>query len=156
MIRGTLQMEFEYDEENFDGDLTDERVKDFVQDTVLGNPGMVYDSVEVVTDPDPEDGLSQEILERLEEMDPAEQQLSSLDIGDIFSIDEEGDFFVLVDAKMLGEYRDNVWSYVNAVTGEFEGLLRDGACPEHFAETVYYYGHYNALDGESSTEVSTG
>jgi len=141
-------MRFEYDEDSFDGDLTDERVKDRVQDNVLANPGMVYDNIEVVADPGPEDGLDQETLNQLMEMDPAEEPLSSLDIGDIFSIDEDGDFFVLVDVEMLGEHRDNVWSYANAITGEFEGLLRDGACPEHYAETVYYYGHHNALGGE--------
>lgn len=148
MIRGTLEMRFEYDEDDFDEELTDEQVKDMVQDNVLANPGMVYDNIEVVTEPGPEDGFSQEIIAELEKMDPTERDLCSLDIGDIFSIDEDGDFFVLVDVEMLGEHRDNVWSYANAITGEFEGLLRDGACPEHYAETVYYYGHHNALGGE--------
>lgn len=141
-------MRFEYDEDNLPGELTDERVKDFVQDNVLSNPGMVHNNVEVVTDPGPEEGLDQETLNQLMEMDPTEEALSSLDIGDIFSIDEDRDFFVLVDVEMLGEYRDNIWSYVNAITGEYEGLLRDGACPEHYAETVYYYGHHNALGSE--------
>jgi hypothetical protein len=146
MKRGPLKMEFEYDEENFDGELTDERVKDTVQDTVLSHPEMVYGSIDVVEDPAPEQGLSQEALAELEAATPEERDLCSLDIGDIFSLDQNsGEFYVLVDVEMLGEHRDNVWSYANAATGEFEGLLRDGACPEHYAETVYYYTHHNAL-----------
>lgn len=148
MVTGVLNVRLNFNEENFDGDLTDERVKDMVQDTVLGHPGLVYDSVEVVDEPNPENGLGHELLNQLEEMEPEERDLCSLDIGDIFSIDEDGELYILVDVEVLGEHRDNVWSYVNAATGEFEGLLRDGACPEHYAETVYYYTHHNALSGE--------
>lgn len=148
MFRGVLQMAFEYSEENFDGDLSDEQIKDMVQDNVLANPGRVHSSIEVVRDPGPEDGLSQNALGELNEMEAEERDLCSLDIGDVFSLEEGGEFYALVDVKVLGEHRDNVWSYVNAVTGEFEGQLRDGACPEHHAETVYYYNHHNALGGE--------
>jgi hypothetical protein len=145
MFRGVLQMRFEYSEENFDGDLSDEQIKDMVQDNVLANPGRVHSSIEVVRDPDPEDGLSQENLAELNEMDAEERDLCSLDIGDVFSLEEGGEFYVLTDVEMLGDHRDNVWSYVNAVTGEFEGMLRDGACPEHYAETVYYYSNHRVL-----------
>lgn len=149
MFRGTLQMRFEYSEENFDGDLSDEQIKDMVQDNVLANPGRVHSSIEVVRDPGPEDGLSQNVLGKLNEMEAEERDLCSLDIGDVFSLEEGGEFYALVDVEMLDEYQDNVWTYVNAVTGEYEGLLRDGASPtSQHAKTVYYYNHHNALGGE--------
>lgn len=149
MKRGTLEMSFEYDPENFDGDLTNERVKDTVQDTVLAHPGRVHTCVEVTEDPSPQEGLSNSVLSKLENMEPEAEPLSSLTIGDVFSLDKDSNkFYALVDVEILGEHRDNVWSYVNVATGEFEGLLRDGACPDHHAETVYYYSHHNALQHE--------
>lgn len=145
--RGTLEMVFEYDAVNFDGEFTDERVKDSVQDTVLAHPGRVWECIEVVEDPSPQEGLTNNTLSTLEAADPDAVPLRSLTIGDIFALDPDSEeYFVLTDVEILGEERDNVWSYTNAATGEFEGLLRDGACPDHYDETVHHYVHQNALD----------
>lgn len=142
-------MAFEYDPENFDGELTDERVKDTVQDTVLAHPGRVHACIEVTEEPTPEEGLSNSALGELEDIDPDTEPLRSLTIGDIFTVDRDSDdFYVLTDIEILGEDRDNVWSYANAATGEFEGLLRDGACPDHYDEPVQYYSHHNELGQE--------
>lgn len=149
VMRGTLEMTFEYDEENFDGELTAERVKDSIQDTVLANPGMIHSNVSIVEDPSPEEGLSSEALTKLEDMEPTEEELSALDTGDIFTLNAGSNiYYVLVDVKFLGDNRDNIWSYANAATGEFQGLLRDGACPDHYPEMIQYYGHQNELTVE--------
>lgn len=48
--RATVELEFEYEAEKFD-DLTDERVKDMVQDRILDNPGLLWESISIVDDP---------------------------------------------------------------------------------------------------------
>ncbi|CDK38156.1 MULTISPECIES: hypothetical protein [Haloferacaceae] len=70
------------------------------------------------------------------ELEPNEVPLSTLDVGDVFSFNDDDPRYELIDMKFLGEHRDNVWAYANAETGEFEGLIRDGACPAHFPEPV--------------------
>jgi hypothetical protein len=70
------------------------------------------------------------------EIEPNEVPLATLDVGDIFSFNGEDPRYELIDMKFLGDHRDNVWAYADAETGEFEGLIRDGACPAHFPEPV--------------------
>lgn len=139
-------MRFDYNEDNFDHELTDGRVKDMVQDTALSHPEWVWENIDVIDDPDPEDGVPPAILDQLEDEDPEIRDLASLDTGEVISLNEDGDLFVLTDFKSLGEGRDNVWSYASASTGEFEGLLRDGACPDHCAMALYHYP--NAVSGQ--------
>lgn len=74
------------------------------------------------------------------ELEANEVPLSTLDIGDFFAFNEDGPLYELIDMKFLGDHRDNVWAYADAETGEYEGLVRDGACPAHFPEPVIPHG----------------
>lgn len=74
------------------------------------------------------------------ELKPTEVPLSTLDVGDIFALNEDGPLYELIDMKFLGDHRDNVWAYADAETGDYEGLIRDGACPAHFPEPVIPHG----------------
>ena len=70
------------------------------------------------------------------ELEANEVPLATLDVGDIFSFNDGDLRYELIDMKFLGDHRDNVWAYADIETGEFEGLIRDGACPAHFPEPV--------------------
>lgn len=70
------------------------------------------------------------------ELNLNEVPLSTLDVGDCFSFSEGGQRYELIDRKYLGDHRDNVWAYADAKTGEFEGLIQDGACPAHYPQPV--------------------
>lgn len=74
-------------------------------------------------------------------MDIFLKDLSELSVGDIFSFEGRATRYILLEVKYLGEHRDNVWAYGSFPDGEFEGLLRDGACDDHYPQTVEFHGH---------------
>lgn len=57
-----------------------------------------------------------------------ERELSTLDVGAI--VEYDGDLLVLVDYARPAEYGDGVWATVDESTGDFSGLVTDGAGQE--------------------------
>ena len=53
-VEATVRMRFEYDEDSFDEEITEERVKDETQDTILAHPDILWDMISV-SNPDDEE-----------------------------------------------------------------------------------------------------
>lgn len=45
--KATVTISFEYAQANFDPELTDEVVKDLVQDSILAHPELLYEAIDV-------------------------------------------------------------------------------------------------------------
>lgn len=66
--------------------------------------------------------------------------LCELDVGDTFEFPSGDTRHRLIDCIRPGEYSNWVWAYEDAETGDYEGLIEDGAGPAATPTMVRHVG----------------